>query len=350
MGKYSIIRADARNNQDDILPILKENLGETLREEKYLWKYQQCPYGVADCWLTRHEESGAFVGTAALFPRKMLVNGVPVCAAIAGDFAFDRQHRNLIQALALQREIQSKIPETRFRCIYCLPNDQARGIFSRIKYKKIGTFTHFVKPLKSEYRNKEYLHSLLQSKLAARAVDVFLKILSKENRYTTTGPYSVDTPDSFDDRFDVFWKKVAGQFSIIGERSSAFLTWRYMQSPGSSYSVFCVLDGRNAMSGYIVYVLDQNMCTIMDMLYEPSGDILRLLLAEFSRFMRRNGAGSISVHYLGGAFLKETLQEFNFLPITGKTSDVVFYSPDMADNPDLLNEENWHFFAGDNDV
>ncbi len=327
MAKYSIIRADARRNQGDILPILKENLGESLREEKYLWKYQQCPYGAADCWLTRHEESGTFVGTGALFPRKMLVQGEPVCAGIAGDFAFDRQHRNLIQALALQREIQSKIHETRFRFIYCLPNEQARGIFSRIKYKKIGTFTHFVKPLKSEYRNHEYLHSILQSKPVARAVDMFIRIFAKESRYTTTVPYSIDTPDSFDERFDVFWKKVSGQFAIIGERTPAFLTWRYMQSPGKKYSVFCLLDEHKDISGYIVYDFNKNMCDIMDMLYEPTGDVLGLLLAEFSRFMRMKGAGSISVHYLGGGFLKEKLREFNFLPISTKMSDIVLVQP-----------------------
>jgi hypothetical protein len=61
------------------------------------------------------------------------------------------------------------------------------------------------------------------------------------------------------------------------------------------------------------------------------------------------GVGSISVDYLGGSLLEKKLREFNFLPIKNEM-DLIIYSPNMADNTDLLNKENWHFFAGDNDV
>jgi hypothetical protein len=87
----------------------------------------------------------------------------------------------------------------------------------------------------------------------------------------------------------------------------------------------------------------------MDMLFEPSTEVISLLLAEFSRFIRMKGVGSISVHYLGGSLLERKLREYNFLPIKNET-DLIIYGPDMADTTDLLKKENWHFFAGDNDV
>src|SRR5512139_1800473 len=119
MPKYSVIEADVQNNRDEILPILKENLGGSLREEKYLWNYNRCPFGAAHCWLARHEQSNTFIGTTALFPRVILVKGDPVYAAIAGDFAVDIHHRNLMAALTLQKEIQTKIHD-RFKFIYGL--------------------------------------------------------------------------------------------------------------------------------------------------------------------------------------------------------------------------------------
>jgi len=289
MTRYSIIEADIQNNQDDILPILKKNLGESSRQEKYVWNYKQCPYGAARCWLAKHEQSNTFIGTAALFPRVILVKGEPVYAAIAGDFAVDKQHRNLITALALQKEIQSKIHDTKFQFIYLLPNEEAKGIFLRLGYKKIGKVTHFVKPLKSEYQYNKYLHSFLQLKIFAGAVDILIKSFSKENRYKTTLKYSITTPEYFDDRFDVFWKNVSKHFTIIGERTSFFLNWRYLQSPTKKYKIFCLLDEHKDIIGYVVYFLEDNMSYIKDMLFEPSTEVLSSLLAEFSRFIRMKG-------------------------------------------------------------
>jgi hypothetical protein len=314
-----------------------------------VWNYTQSPYGAAHCWLAKHEPSNTFIGTTALFPRVILVKGESEYAAIAGDFAVDIQHRNLLPALALQKEIKSKIHDTKFKFIYGLPNKQSKGILLRIGYKKIGRFTHFIKPLKSEYQNNKYIHSFLQFKIFARAVDIFIKSFAREKRFKTTLKYSIITPEYFDDRFDVFWKNVSRHFTLIGERTSFFLNWRYIQSPAKKYKIFCLLDEHKDIIGYIVYFLENNMCHTMDMLFEPSTEVLSLLLAEFSRFVRMKGVGSISVDYLGSSLLEEKLKEFNFLPIKNEM-DLIIYSPNMADNSDLLNKENWHFFAGDNDV
>jgi hypothetical protein len=348
MTRYSIIEVDVQNNWDDILSILIKNL-EGPSANRYVWNYNQCPYGTAHCWLAKHEESNTFIGTAALFPRVVLVKGDPEYAAIAGDFAVDKQHRNLMTALSLQKEIRSKIHDTKFKFIYLIPNEQAKGIFLRLGYKKIGRLTHFIKPLKSEYQHNKHIYSFLQLKLFAMAFDILIKNFSKEKRYKTTLNYSIITPEYFDERFDVFWKNVSKHFTIIGERTSFFLNWRYIQSPDKKYKIFCLLDDHKDIRGYIVYYLENNRCYIMDMLFEPSTEVISFLLAEFSRFIRIKGVGSISVVYLGGSLLEEKLREFNFLPIKNET-DLIIYSPDMADNTDLLKKEKWHFFAGDNDV
>ena len=346
MTRYSVIEADIQRNEDDILRILKENLTGP-SQKRYEWNYKQCPYGFAHCWLVRHEESGSFIGTAALFPRMIFVNGEPVLTAIAGDFAVDKQHRNLRPALALQKEI---IHDTRFKFVYSIPNEQSKGILLRIGFKKIGSYVRFIKPLKSEYKSQQYLYSFLRYNILARAADIVIKGFAQESRYKTTVPYSIEIPEYFDDRFTLFWKNLSKQSIIIGEKTPDFLNWRYGQSPEQNYEIFCLLDGHKEIMGYCVYFIEKNMCHIMDMVYKPSTEVLSLLLAEFSRFMRMKGAGSISVYYMGGSLLEEKLQEFNFVPIMEEMNDVILYCPDPADNPGLFKKENWHFFAGDNDV
>ena len=231
MTRYSVIEADVQNNRDDhTVQILTKNL-DGQSPGRYKWNYNQCPYGAAHCWLAKDEQLNTFIGTTPISPRVILVKGDPVYAAIAGDFAVNRQHRNLITALSLQKEIQSKIHDTNFKFIYSIPNEQAKGIFLRLRRSKIGRFTYFIKPLKSEYQNNKHIHSFLQFKIIARAVDIFIKSFAKENRYRTTLKYSIITPEYFDDTFDVFWKNVSRHFTVIGERTSFFLNWRYIQSP-----------------------------------------------------------------------------------------------------------------------
>jgi len=346
MTRYSVVEADVQKNRDDILPILMRNL-KGPSPEKYEWNYIQSPYGSARCWLARDEQSGTFMGTTALFPRMIHVKGEPVRAGIAGDFAVDKQHRGLIPALALQKEITSKIQSTGFSFIYGLPNKQSRGILLKLGYKKIGRFAHFIKPLKSEYQDNKFFHPLLEVKIFAWFADIVLKIFSKENRYRTPLKYSVITPEYFDERFDVFWKKVSLHFTIIGERTSSFLNWRYIQAPAKKYHLFCLLDEHQDITGYVVYFAENNMCHIMDMLCEPSTEVTRLLLAEFSRFIRKKEMGSLSVDYLGGSSLENTLREFNFLPIENE-ADLIIFGTGL--DPALLDKENWHFLAGDNDV
>jgi hypothetical protein len=349
MTRYSIIKADLTKNQDNILPILNKNLSGT-SPEKYEWKYKNCPYGAAHCWLAKYEQSNTFIGTAALFPRVINVKGESVCAAVAGDFAVDIQHRNLATALSLQREIQLKLCNTPFKFIYLLPNEDAKGIFLRIGYKKMGGFKQFFKPLRSEYKNRHFLHPFLQFKIFALAFDFLIKIIAKENRYKTTLKYSIESPKYFDDRFDVLWKSVSKHSTILGERTSVFLNWRYIQPSKKNYAIFCLLDEHKNIIGYIVYFLENGMCYIVDMLYELSMEVLSLLLAEFSRYTRMKGAGSISVYYLGGRLLEEKLLKFNFIPIKNKEQDILIYSPDMANIEEVFHQEKWHFFHGDNDV
>ena len=346
MTRYSVVEADIRKNRNDILPLLMRNL-KGPSQEKYEWNYVQCPYGAARCWLARDEQSGTFIGTTALFPRVILVKGEPVRAGIAGDFAVDKHHRGLIPALALQKEIKSTIQTTGFSFIYGVPNKQSRGILLKLGYQKIGRFAHFIKPLKSEYQDNKFFHPLLEVRLFAWCADILIPVFSKENRYRTPLKYSIATPEQFDERFDVFWKKVSRHFTLIGERTSSFLNWRYIQAPAKKYQIFCLLDEENNITGYVVYFAENNGCHIMDMVCEPSTEVISLLLAEFSRFIRKKGLGSISIDYLGNSSLENTLREFNFLPIKNETDLIILApSPESA----LLEKENWHFLAGDNDV
>lgn len=349
MNRYSIKEANVTHDKGDILPILKRNL-EGTSAERYVWNYENCPYGNARCWVAVNKNSGSLIGSAALFPRKILMEGEPVFAAIAGDFAVDKEHRAFGPALPLQREIQSNLRKTEFRFIYGVPNELSRMLFLKIGYREIGRFKRFMKVLKTEYKSEKYLHRSFRSKMFSRLINFLIKLFSKEKRYKKTFNYSVEMPEFFDERFDVFWKKVSPQFHIIGERTSSFLNWRYKQSPAQEYCIFCILDDKKDIAGYIVYYFRENMCHIIDMLFLSSEDIIDSLLAEFALYVRAKGIGSISTYYLGNRSFEKKLKKFNFYLVKKEDWNVVIYGPDLSFGSNVLDHTHWHFFTGDNDI
>jgi len=349
MNKYTIAEANVELDKKDILPILERNL-EVASSQRYDWNYENCPNGNARCWLAKCEQSNSAVGSAALFPRKLFINGEPTYAAIAGDFAIDERHRAYGPALKLQREIQSRVNDIGISFIYGVPNDRARTFFLRIGYKEIGKFKRHVKLIKTEKVPNEYLPPILQHRIVSKAVDPVISITSKERLYKKNDKYAVEMPEYFDDRFDTFWQETSKQFTIIGERTTQFLNWRFKQPSGQRYDIFCIVDENKGLAGYIVYCMKENICYVVDMLFKSSEEAITSLLTEFTRHIKTKEVGAIVIRYLGNRLLEKKLKEFNFFMTKKEDANVVIYSPSISSESHLLDEKNWHFFIGDSDV
>jgi len=349
MNSYKIIKADIQKNKEIIKNLLKKNVKDA-STKRYEWNYEKSEYGNAQCWLVKSNNSESFIGSAALFPRRIYLDSEPIYVAIAGDFAINKEHRAFGPALRLQKEIQKSIKKNKFKFIYGTPNKLSRKLFFRIGYQEIGKYKRYVKILKTEYVPKEYLPKSLRFKIPSKIIDLIIKIISYENRYKKKSEYYIENLKYFDKRFDSFWKKVLNQYNIIGERTSNFLNWRYIKSPSQNYKIFCISNKKKEISGYIVYYFNDNICHIVDILYEKSEDILKTLLAEFIINVKTKNIGSIVVRYLGDSFLEDKLKKFNFFENKKEDANVMIYGDFLSSKSDLLNGNNWHFLTGDSDV
>lgn len=350
MKKYRIVKADIEKNKDDLLPVLKRNLKD-ISGEHYVWNYTASPYGNAHCWLASEESSGRCVGSGTLFPRRMFVEGKSVYGAIAGDFAVDKEHRAYGPALKLQRTIQSAHKDTGLEFIYGVPNKLSEPIFLRTGYSELGKYSRFIKILKAEYKLRQYLPPASVTRMFSGIIDLGLKGFSREIRYRRPRNVSIEMPAFFDERFDLLWKKVFSQFKIVGERNSKVLNWRYKESPHHDYRIFALIDHEQYIDGYIVYYTENSACYIADVLFVDSESIRDSLFAEFILYMRREGIGSISIHYLGGGLLSRQLRNFGFFLVKEEDSSVLVYSDKTSPlTPYLLQGDNWYFLEGDIDI
>lgn len=350
MKTYTICKVDPTMNQEKVFPILSRNL-EDISENGYTWKYISSPYGRAHCWLAKEKDSAKYVGTGALFQRKIHIHGVPLYGAIAGDFAVDKDHRAYGPALKLQREVESHLKNNEIEFIYGLPNKLAKPIFLRIGYVELGNFNRYIKILRTEYKLNKYLFPMSSAKVFSKAIDFSLRIFSKEMRYKTSNDIFVEMPITFDERFDVFWEKAVKTFSIIGERNSQFLDWRYKKSPYKNYEIFTLVNDKREIIAYIVYFIKENMCHIADILFINKGNIIDSLFAEFCNYMRERNIGSISIRFLGCSLLSHTLKNFMFILDKRTTEKVMIYFKNNHPSiSGLLNSDIWYFLEGDSDI
>lgn len=346
---YSIIKSNLEINQNEIILIGMRNL-EHMSIQRYLWNYENSPYGKAHNWLAKEENSGRFVGSGTLFPRRIFLNGEPVFAAVAGDFAIDAEHRAYGPALRMQKVIQSSIEDNGFGFIYGVPNSASEAIFLRIGYIEVGRLERYVKVLKSEYKLKEYVKVPLVANLLSKIIDFKMRVLSKESIFKKSANYEAGGLVKFDERFDDLWKRALNQFKVIGERSSKFLDWRYMQCPQFDFYIFALSDNKKNITGYIVYYIREKICYVVDMLFSDTTECLDNLIYEFIRHARDKGICSISASYMGNSTIVNKLKEWGF-NLRDDYFKVVVYYPRISTFSNFISDkENWYFFAGDNDI
>ena len=100
--------------------------------------------------------------------------------------------------------------------------------------------------------------------------------------------FSIHEVKIFDERFDVFWGEVKESYSLMLEKNSRYLNWRYIAPPTSTYKVLAAeRDGE--VLGFVVTKLDvREGCTegfIIELLAHPSRlDVAEGLLSEACRY------------------------------------------------------------------
>ena len=242
--------------------------------------------------MARIGPNGPAVGSAALFQRVFHVAGRPCMVFVAGDFSVDQPHRGFGPAFMLQRRILSDIKgKSGCAWLYGIPNDKSRALFTKLGYRTVGCFRKYLKILKVDYVYKKLN---ITPNVFMKLLGTVIGALSRERFYRRPKGISVESPDAFDSRFDSLWMAVKHQYPVIGERTAAFLTWRYSELSGKTYKIFCLTrDG--ILAGYVVYLLLDGLCHVVDLLCFRDRRIVECLISEFSLRMRADGIEAISI-------------------------------------------------------
>lgn len=345
---YSIQPAELAGHKQDLLGIFR-NGALHINEDRYTWIYEQNPSGPVSCWLATQD--GRTIGTCSLSPRRFLINGEIRRAGVAVNFAVNKEHRVLGPALMLQRATLAACNRREFDLVYGFPNQAAQPVQLRAGYRLLGEATLLVKVFRSHYFLEKRLRGANRLLLSAASgcVDVMQRWWSRESWYRKNAIFRFEPLSRFDDRFDLLWKNAAHQYTAIGERSSAYLNWRFAACPHRRFAIFALSDRKtDQVLGYIVsYKEEEGRVRIVDV-FAPGLAELDALLSEFLLLQRRTGTLSVAFLFFGASAVLERFRQFSFVP-RACSAKMLYHANSAVAELIPAGQEDWYIVEGDTD-
>jgi Acetyltransferase (GNAT) domain len=353
--RYSIVPGDPQQHKDEVLALGYRNLPPAVqgaREARYAKYFEDSPHGPPHFFLARDSQTDSFVGTASIFPTQLRVFGELVPAAIAGEFAVDDGHRGLGPAVPLQRAAVNALGEHGLVAAFGYPNEHSEPITRRVGYTDLGKLTRYVKVLRSRVLVEQYGRGKVAAGAARVTLDPLLYVFSRERIHRRRGGLRVERPAAFDDRFSALWGTLWRQGTITSERNAELLNWKYETArEGGIYRILALVGPDEQVAGYAVYTVRNDIRHVVDIVFQPSREVLDALLAELARDARRERAVAISLIHLGPpSLLTRRLKSYGFARRTEDSSLHVFVPGESELEQALVEPGNWYFLNADADI
>lgn len=350
---YTIRRVSSEEDRITLLNFWEQNRGQSLKE-KYQWFYEDNPAGKADAFLLIEGNEGRCVGCIAVFSRLISIGCKIYRAGIAGDFFVQSKHRTLLPALLLCKKLVSLIEGEEYDLIYGFPNDKAVAVFDRAGFIRLGSFIRMSKLIKTS----ELLQSMNWSKYTCRCVapffDLALKFSAIETWYPIHKKWVLEDTLVFDERFDKLWDNIRtkGKGWAIGERSSRYLTWKYINHPNIPYSILTMFsEDKSDIKGYLVYCKNEVSIEIHDFVLPDNNNDLTIFMLTFLKRIRTISQRSVTVNLLNESDLIAQFSRYGFKK-RGMATNCCYYAnaKTISQQPEITIPGRWVLLKGDSDV
>lgn len=228
---YVVVRGDVVRDRDAVLALWNGNLTLAAdRVGKFDWFYRHAPWGTATFHLLWHQPSAAWVGTAAIGPRRMQYAGRDVRAGVLADMAVDARHRSLGPAVMLQNALVQAAADE-FDLVYGFPNRAASVVMRRLGYPVLGKMPRYLRIL----RHRVYLERHLPRPLALPLgwlLDGARRLRDGAWRFSGRIPRA-EWCEHADERVERLWQGSAPSAdTLIAPRNLTWLRWRFDLFPG----------------------------------------------------------------------------------------------------------------------
>ena len=338
----------ALNNAADVADLftLWDAVYPGVLEEKFDWLYRQGPAGPARVWVIRAAD-GAVAGSAAVFPRRIRIHGVPHLAGLAGDFLIHPAHRMLGPAIALQRRICADATDRWVEFLYGFPNLTAEPMFLRAGFKPLAERTRWVMPIRTASRLHDFAGGAAWAPVVAPLADQALRV----GHWITGRTPGITYRESsdVDERFEQLWDRRNGELKVAIERSAAYLRWRYVDAPIGPVTIIEALNSLGTLVGYTIGCVVNGCVEVCELVADDAG-ARRGLAAALWRWGRMVGADRLE-HFVGqGTCSAAQLSPAGFVQRPCRHRVLVHIPRDHANYALLADAANWWLVQSDADT
>ena len=351
-------RALSPQDRDSLLQIWRDNMGDPRiagkTTERFRWLYETNPSGPAKTWLGL-APAGNVIGCGSLYPRRMKVDGKLLKGGNLADFAVDKQHRLAGPAITIQRAIVTGSKGAGFDFVFGWPNAKSVAVVKRVGYAPIGATKSWVKPLRTSSRLAPVIaeklpklpHPELVAKVGGPVLDLALAARDLARRAPSLMQVRAQVLDRADARFDDLWARAKLPF-IVGEKTSAYLNWRYAEFTTEKYQFYCLFDRRGGeLRGYAAYTIRGDVAFIADLFVEDLDRDVDPLLLGLAHELRFSPVRSLSLTYIGTPRFTDRLPALGFFDRGGDRPLILWLE---QPNAFLSDPDNWFMFDGELDI
>lgn len=346
MATYSIYNADVNAERGEILALALRNL-PGMTEGRFRKYFDLNPIAPPRVILARDAASGAAVGMASLLPIDVVLGGRRVRGAIIGDFAVEEGHRGFGPARAIQRAAVAASASGETAFILGMPNRAAERVIRRTGYADLGSFTRFVRPLRSRTLIHDATGRQLAARMLAPVADAAVGLFDLSRR--PARGTAVQHPRVFDDRFEGVWRAAHARHDVIPQRSADYLNWKYETDSDHSRYAILALTRDDEVLAYAVYRTTRGIRHVLDLVWRDGTDHLGAILVALLRDARAAHDEAITILRLGyGDELGRRLRRLAFIRRAESESAFVYVADPTLRA--LIEPARWYLLAGDADI
>lgn len=314
-------------------------------KERFNWLYTSGPHGSARAWLAV-TSLGDVIGSAAAFPRKILIDGCEETAWVFGDFCLGERYRSLGPALQLQRACLKAADSAGVTFWYDFPSASMVAVYRRLGLSPSVKLLRMAKLLSVDRAVAKVVSSPFMRRAICRPVDRFLVLRDHLRGREWPARFSLHI-EAFGEEFSRFANENRNLDGIVVRHDAEYLNWRYLRNPTYRYEVV-VARTKGALVGYAIFFQTGGDATLVDLFSPGDVNILFGLLDWTVTYLRKRGVLVLSVPIVESHPFVGLLMNRGFM-IRGSDAVVIQSGRSLRDEGEFQSKHRWLLMAGDRD-
>lgn len=323
--------------------IWKKKNGHSL----YEWKYEKNPAGTAQIWGAISEDN-TLVGTYMMVPWNLKYQDKVLKGTQCIDALTDKNYRGQgmypkLGAVGIKHMESGYSPLS-----FAFPNPIAVSGHIKVGWIRVGTLQRWVKVLACGHViEKVFGHNKFAAWIGSILDAIRKPFLSEYWSYDTI--FEVNEVTRFNHEFDELWERVKDDYGILIVKNSAYLNWKYFDSPTKARQVLA-LRKEGVLEGFAVIEKGSVFGHIVDILSVRNTAVINILLTEISKYFLSVGIQAISFVALEDHFTTDMIKKFGFRLRKEKNAFMAHINSKSVDKDYVGNPSNWEITIGDCDV